>query len=165
MMCSYYDAIKTAVQVAAYTFVQVQERKTQKKIETYENQRIIEAAKLEEEKAGEERQNALEETRAKKLQTILNLGKEKSAFASGNLSLSSLTLSDIEDDEKQAGELDALKTVNMAERRAKNNLIQADRYYANAALNSFKSQQKYKKGLMTIAGNAANTVATSLFNQ
>ncbi|MBQ9244876.1 hypothetical protein IJ182_01260 [bacterium] len=160
-MCNYYDAIKTAVQVAAFTLTKVQERKTQKRIEAYENRQIIETAKREEDKAGEEIQDAVESNREKRLQSILSMGKEKASYASGNLSLSSLTLSDIEDDEKQTSEFESLKTMNMAQRRAKNHLIQADKYYENMALRSFKSQQSFKTGMFTIAANTVSSAANT----
>ena len=163
-MCNYYEAIKTAVQVAAYTLMKVQERKTQKEIESYENEQIIQAAKREEEKASEEIQEGVEEARNKRLQTILSMDKEKAAFAAGNLATSSLTLNEINEDEKAMNELSVLKTMNDAERRARNNLIQADKYYTNAALNTVKSEQAFRNSMMTIMTNTSVNAANKLLD-
>ena len=158
-MCSYVDAIKTAAQVAIFAVAKVRERNIKKAVEEYQTNQIIQEAHKLEDSAAEVRQEALENVREKRLQTILAMGQEKSSFAAGNLAASSMTLFDINNDEEQKSDLESLKIMNSAERKAKNYLLQADNKYSSAELKAFTSEQNRISDNYSIAsGFALNTL-------
>lgn len=149
------EAINAAQIVAdlALTAVRIQKTRVQKaEMKIQENQLRTEA-KHNEDKAIYERQEGIEESRNRRLKSILNMGEHKTRIAAGNLSLNSQTSSDILNDEEMSGELDALQTMKESEQRADNYMYQADKYYQNAALTSFKAKNAYKTNLMAIGTN------------
>lgn len=145
-MCSPYDIAKTVVDTIR-TGIEIKKVVETKKEAKYQTELIKTQAKQSQQYAASERQEGIEEARRKKLQAILNMGDEKTAFASGNIALSSATALNVLDDEKQTGELDALLTLNSSEKSAEKYMRQSQRYYQNAALASFKAKNNYVNSL------------------
>lgn len=141
-MCNPYDITKAVVDTVRVA-VEVKKAVENKKEAKYQTELIRTEAKKARQDATYERQEGIEEARRKKLQAILNMGEEKTALASGNIALSSATALNIVDDEKQNGELDALLTLKSSEKKAENYMYQSQKYYANAALNSFKAKNGF----------------------
>ncbi len=157
-MCTPYDVAKAVVDTIR-TGIEIKKVVETKKEAKYQTELIKTQAKQAQQDAASERQYGIEEARRKKLQAILNMGNEKVAFASGNIALSSATALNILDDEKQNGELDALLTLNSSEKSAEKYMRQSQRYYQNAALNSFKAKNNYANSLfgttLRVAGKSS----------
>ncbi len=122
----------------------------------YKNQILSLNAKQSLANAAYERQEGIEQARQKKLNYILNMGKEASKFAAGNIALSSQTAINAIDDYKLNGELDALNTIKNSEKRAQSYERQAQQYYQNAALNTFNNKLNRKNNLFSIGSNLLN---------
>lgn len=133
-----------------------------KAVNEYQANLTVKEAKIAENNAKYELQEGIQESRRKKLQSILNMGEEKSNIAAGNIALSSQTAINILDDEKLNGELDALNTLVSSERRAESYFQQADRLYANAGLRSFQSKQNFKTNTMQIWTNAIGSNSSNI---
>lgn len=151
-MCSIYDAVKAAVNVVT-AVVEVKEIQTQRAESKYQTQLLTKQAKKAESDAAYVRQEGIEEARRKKLNSILNMGKEKTTLAAGNIALSSQMSINLIDDEKLNGELDALITLKDSEQKAQNYIYNAEQYYSNAGLTSFLSKQRYSNSLTTTFTN------------
>lgn len=152
-MCTIASIIY-AVGTVATAVTSAKSAYNQKVIGDYQTKLITNEAKIAENNAKYELQEGIEESRRKKLQSILNMGEQKSNIAAGNIALSSQTAINILDDEKLNGELDALNTLKSSEHRAESYFQQADKLYANAGLNSFRNKQNYKSKQKTIWTNA-----------
>ncbi len=95
---------------------------------------VVNEGKKAEADAAYERQQGLEESRRKKLDSIKNMTAVSAKFAASNLSTNSDTALNLTEDEKQAGELEAVNTINQSERKAKTYMDKADAYYKKAKL-------------------------------
>lgn len=151
-MCTIASIIY-AVGTVATAVTSAKSAYNQKVIGDYQTKLITNEAKIAENNAKYELQEGIEESRRKKLQSILNMGEQKSNIAAGNIALSSQTAINILDDEKLNGELDALNTLKSSEHRAESYFQQADKLYANAGLNSFRNKQNYNFKQKTIWTN------------
>ncbi len=149
-MCSIYDAVQAAANLVVAA-VEIKEIQTQKAESEYQTEFLTKQAKKAEKDAAYVRQEGIEEARRKRLQSILNMGEEKTNLAAGNIGLSSQMAINIVDDEKLNGELDALTTLKDSEREAQKYMDRAEQYYAQAGLTSFRSKNRYSSGLMTSA--------------
>ena len=96
--------------------------------------KYIDMAKQEENNAAYERQDALEESRRKKLNAIKNMSQIATKTAASNLSINSSTALNLMQDEKQSGDLDAFSLIDKAERRAVVYTDRANSYYNHARL-------------------------------
>lgn len=152
-MCTPATIVMTAATLIS-TAISVQQMKVQQAVSEYQTKQMMAQAQKMQDEAGEVRQAGIEEARNKKLQSILKMGNERAKFAASNLSVSSDTLTNINSQIEENGELDALTSLNNAENRAKDYEFQADKFYSNAALNSFKDEQSYKTGQMQVLSNA-----------
>ena len=92
------------------------------------------------------------------------MGKVKSKIASGNIALSSQTALNLVDDEKLNGELSALNTLKVSQRRSDAYLQQTGQYYSNAQLNSFNNKNNYKNNLFSAATCLLDT-GSGLYNK
>ena len=149
-MCSIYDAVQAAANLVVAA-VEIKEIQTQKAESEYQTELYTKQAEKAEKDAAYVRQEGREEARRKRLQSILNMGEEKTSLAAGNIGLSSQMAINIVDDEKLNGELDALTTLKDSEREAQKYMDRAEQYYAQAGLTSFRSKNRYSSGLMTSA--------------
>lgn len=145
-MCNPYDITKAVVDTVRVA-VEVKKAVENKKEAKYQNELIKTEAKQARQEASYERQEGIEEARRKKLRSILSMGETQAELASGNIALSSATALNIYEDEKQNGELDALMTLNSSEKRAEKYMQQSQKYYANAALNSFNAKNSFVNSL------------------
>ncbi len=127
---------------------------TQKAAAKYQANLYVQEAEKAKTDAAYERQTGIEEARNQRLQAILNMGDAKAAIAAGNIATSSQTAVNIIDDEKLNGELEALTTLRDSEKRAQDYLYQADQYYAQAGLTSFKSKSEYTKSMLNTFGSS-----------
>lgn len=156
-MCSIYGAVVAAVNIAVAA-AEVKEMQTKKAESKYRVQVLTKQAKKAEQDAAYVRQEGIEEARRKRLNSILNMGEEKTTIAAGNIGLSSQMSINIMDDEKLNGELDALTTLKDADREAENYMYKAEQYYSDAGLTSFLSKQRSSNGLITsLAGTVSNS--------
>ena len=130
----------------------------QKALADYQNKQLLEQAKQARENAARERQEGIEEARNRRLQAILNMGDEKVAFATSNISLNSLTAINQTDNLKLNGELDALTTLKNANNRAEAYTRQADSIYSNYALGKYKAKRNFQKGMINEIQNTAMEV-------
>lgn len=150
----------TSVAIATYAsalipvVISTQQLLAQQSVNEYQTKEMMAQAKKMQDEAGEIRQAGIEEARNKRLQAILKMGSEKSKFAASNLSVSSDTLTNINSQIEENGELDALTSLNNAEYKAKDYEFQADKFYSNAALNAFKNEQNLKARQMQVLYNA-----------
>ena len=147
-MCSIYDAVQAAANLVVAA-VEIKEIQTQKAESEYQTELYTKQAEKAEKDAAYVRQEGIEEARRKRLQSILNMGEEKTSLAAGNIGLSSQMAINIVDDEKLNGELDALTTLKDSEREAQKYMDRADQYYSQAGLASFKSKNRYSNGLFS----------------
>lgn len=147
-MCSIYDAVQAAANLVVAA-VEIKEIQTQKAESEYQTEFLTKQAKKAEKDAAYVRQEGIEEARRKRLQSILNMGEEKTNLAAGNIGLSSQMAINIVDDEKLNGELDALTTLKDSEREAQKYMDRAEQYYAQAGLTSFRSKNRYANGLFS----------------
>ena len=136
----------------------VQVTAAENKVANYNAQQSINQAKIAEKNAVYERQEGIEDAREKRLQAIKNMGSTKTTLASGNISMSSLSALDLIEDEKISGEIDALKIIDSSERRAQSYLDTSQRYYSNAALQSYKAKQNSIIKSFGILGMTGNSV-------
>ena len=147
-MCSIYDAVQAAANLVVAA-VEIKEIQTQKAESEYQTELYTKQAKKAEKDAAYVRQEGIEEARRKRLQSILNMGEEKTNLAAGNIGLSSQMAINIVDDEKLNGELDALTTLKDSEREAQQYMDRAEQYYEKAGLASFRSNNRYANGLFS----------------
>ena len=155
-MCSIYDAVQAAANLVVAA-VEIKEIQTQKAESEYQTELYTKQAKKAEKDAAYVRQEGIEEARRKRLQSILNMGEEKTSLAAGNIGLSSQLAINIIDDKKLNGELDALTTLKDSEREAQKYMDSAEQYYSQAGLSSFKSSRTYSNGFIG--------AATGIFSQ
>ena len=155
-MCTVSTAAATASALLAAA-VSVQQIQTQRTVAKYQVSQMKEEAIRNKKKAEEARIEGTEDARNKKLQAILKMGDSTVKLAAGNLSTSSLTLLNVNQQHKLNGELEALNSINNSEKRADNYEFQAEKLYSNAALTSYNSKQQYKMGMMKIASNTASS--------
>ncbi len=134
----------------------IQQAQTQKAISEYQSKQLLNDAEHTDEQAGEIRQEGIEQARTRKLKSILEMGKEKTDAASGNIATTSDTLLKINENTKLAGELDALNTLRDSEFRAENKIYQADKLYSNLALNRYKTSSDYLNSTMRITANVVD---------
>ena len=130
--------------------------KLQKAQGIYKTNLMLLEAKQAEKDAAYERQEGIEQARKERLNSILNMGAKKAAFAASNIAVSSQTALNAVDDEKLNGELSALTTLKTSERRAQSYSDRAISLYNNAALNSFNTKQSYKMGGMNLFKDSFN---------
>ena len=128
-----------------------------KAVDEYRNKQIKEQAEQAKEKAGQERQEGIEEARNKRLQAILNMGDEKVLTDGGNIALSSQTTINQLDNIKLNGELEALTTLKNADNRAQSYEQQAHTLYSNYALGKFNAKRKFRNGMIKQIENTAKT--------
>ena len=128
-----------------------------KAVAEYKNNQIKEQAEQAREKAGQERQEGIEEARNRRLQAILNMGDKKVLTAGGNIALSSQTTINQLDNIKLNGELDALTTLKSAENRAQSYEQQAHTLYSNYALGKFNAKRNFRNGMIKQVENTAKT--------
>ena len=114
---------------------------TKSKVAKLQAEQNIQQAKIAERNAAYERQEGIEDARHKKLKAIQNMEGIKTQLASGNILTSSETSLNLMDDEKLSGEIDALKLIDNAERRAQSYLNSAQNLYFNAGLREYNSNQ------------------------
>ncbi len=145
-MCSIYDAVQAAANLVVAA-VEIKEIQTQKAESEYQTELYTKQAKKAEKDAVYVHQEGIEEARRKRLQSILNMGEEKTSLAAGNIGLSSQMAINIIDDEKLNGELDALTTLKDSEREAQKYMDRAEQYYEQAGLASFRSKNRYSNAL------------------
>lgn len=157
-MCTIGIILQAAVQIASAAITTKAEH-DKKVMGKYQAALMIKDAKNTENNAMYELQEGIEESRRKKLQSILNMGQQKSNIAAGNIALSSQTAINILDDEKLNGELDALNTLKSSQHRAENYFQSADRQYSNAGLRSFQTKQNFKTNTMKIWTNTIGSNA------
>ncbi len=162
-MCTVTLAIM-GVTTALETFREYQNANYEKAYGNYKSQLLIQQANQARKNAAYEMQEGIEESRNQKLQSILNMGKVKSKIASGNIALSSQTALNLVDDEKLNGELSALNTLKVSQRRSDAYLQQTGQYYSNAQLNSFNNKNNYKNNLFSAATCLLDT-GSGLYNK
>lgn len=151
-------AVATAFKAVEF-FQDTQIAKAQSEFEAKEQ---IRQAKIAENQAVVERQEGIEEARRQKLSSILNMQKEKTIFASGNIATTSQTALNIYEEEETSGELTALNTLKKSESVSDNYLLKANDYYRKASLNSFKAKQTYKNTLMKNVVGDVTTFSSQL---
>ena len=125
----------------------------EKKEAEYQTELLRTEASQAKAQAIEERQSGIEEARRTRLKSILNMSETKTDIASGNINLFSSTSLNLLSDEKLNGELDALVTLKNSETRAKSYMNQSQKYYKDAALNVYKTKNKF---FNDVAGEAIN---------
>lgn len=144
-MCVYEaaDVVRGVIEVfrAVEIYQEVQTTKVQGKMEA---QTLLEEAKTVKKQAAVERQEGVENARRQKLSSILNMAKEKTLFASNNISTTSQTALNVFDDEKLNGELTALNTIKKSEETSDKYIKMANDYYKKASLVSLNSKQKQR---------------------
>ncbi len=134
----------------------VQYNKAQNVKAKYRVEQLKTQAKNAQKEAAFERQEGIEDSRRKKLQSILMMSKEASKFAAGNIALSSQTAINAVDDVKLSGELDALNTLKVSEKRAEAYERQANEYYKNAALTAFNAKVSTKNNIFSASTRILN---------
>lgn len=159
----FLDIIKIAMQ-SVKTAIQMKASFEERSAAKYQIDILRHDAKQSLQDAADERQSGLEESRRKRLQSILNMEKEKANIAAGNIALSSSTARNIISDEKEKGELDALLTINSSEKSAQNYTRQSKKYYQNASLLSAKSKNKLFNSLVTSFANHEQYAAGTIGN-
>lgn len=138
-----------AVTIAAANFgLKIKEAFEAKGESDYQKNILMNQAKQAQNDAAYERQEGIEESRRKKLQSILKMGDEKAAMASGNIALSSSTALNVVDNEKMSGELDSLSILKSSEKSAKNYMRQSRKYYEQASLTSFRGKKNFVNSLL-----------------
>ncbi len=125
-------------------------------------QMLVNQAKQSEQEALYERQEVIEESRNRKLKSILMMGDQKTKIAAGNLSVNSKTSLDLLNDEKLNGELDSLNVLKKSERNADLYTMKAQEYYQNAQLNSFNAKNRLSSNLMKISNNSSSKTVSNL---
>lgn len=130
---------------------------SQKTAAEYQANIAVQQAEKAKNDAAYERQSGIEEARNQRLQAILNMGDAKTTIAAGNISTSSQTALNIVEDEKLNGELEALTTLKDSEKRAQDYLYQADQYYTQAGLTSFKSKSSFNSSMLNIMNNSISS--------
>lgn len=151
-MCTLFNVAATAANLIV-TAVEVKEAYDTKKEAKYQANVLTKQAEKAKIDAANERQDGIEEARRKRLKSILNMGKEKTTMAAGNISLNSQTALNVVDDEKLNGELDALITLKDSEKRADKYMEKADDLYSDAALTSFKAKKAFSNSVMNSFSN------------
>ena len=157
-MCTMSTAATAAAALLA-TVVSAQQIQTQRTVAKYQVRQMEEEARRNKKKAEEVKTEGIEEARNQKLQAILKMGESTAKLAAGNLSSSSVTLLNVNQQHKLNGELEALNKVSDSEKSAENYEFQAEKLYSNAALTSYNSKQQYRMGMMKIVSNSANSLS------
>lgn len=103
-----------------------------------------------------ELQEGIEDSRRKKLKSILNMGETTTKIAAGNIMTSSLTALNAVDDEKMNGEAEAISTVKSAYRRASDRFNKANMYYEKAKL---KTKNVFGKSFQNIGLTALKSMS------
>ena len=157
-MCT-VTTVATAATALLAAAVSVQQIQTQRSVAKYQVRQMEADAERNKKIAEQEREEGTEDARNKRLQAILKMGSSTAKLAAGNLSASSATLLNVNEQHKLNGELEALNTLNNAENNAENLEFQAEKLYSNAALTAFNSKQQYKMGMMKVISNTANSIS------
>ncbi len=157
-------AVVSAATAATTTAVSLSQASAQKKVAAYQIEQSKKEAQNAELQAAYERQVGVEDARKQKLNSILNMHKEKAKFAGNNISLSSGTVLNLEDDLKINSELDALTTQNNSEQKAQNYLNKRNSLYQNAALISFNNKLNSSKTYAQLGINTLNSLPHSFGN-
>lgn len=161
-MCTILSATTAAVGVLS-SLISVQSAYSEKKAAKHQTEVLISQAKKAERNAAIERQEGIDEARREKLDAILNMSEQKATIAASNLATTSQTSLNIMDDEKLNGELEALTTMKDAQRRSDAYLDSAEKYYNEAALNSFNSKLAFQKKLVNTATRLSSLSTAGLY--
>lgn len=145
-MCTVDDAISAVVGVVEVIGM-VQHNKAETAKSKYRIEVLNQQAQTAKKEAVNTRQEGIEESRRKKLKSILLMNEEAARYAANNIALSSQTAVNSIDDYKLNGELDALNTIKNYEKRAQSYERQAQQYYQNAALTAFNNKLNTQNNL------------------
>ncbi len=157
--------IMDALAYISPTFGEIRTQREEYKAMKYRNEQLLEEAKAANENAARERQEGIEEARTKKLQAILNMGKNTSKMASNNIATSSVSLLNLNKDEKLNAELEALSTLRNYNNRADNYERQADKIYSDYSLGKFNQKRMVRKGVAEVQSKVnqdAMAIATAI---
>ena len=124
---------------------------SQKAIGKFNEKLARQKAQIAEKDAAYERQKGIEDSREAKLKAIQNMASVKADIAGGNIMTSSSTALNLIEDEKQEGELEALKIIDSSEKASESYLRKAKDYYADASWTSFKTRTDYVSGYLGLA--------------
>ena len=152
-----YEVINASVKIVK-SLIKIKSAVEERKEAKYQTDILRQEAKQAKEDAADTRQQGLEEARKIRLKAILNMSEIKSHIASGNILLSSSTALNLVSDEKLNGEIDALVSINSAERTAENYIRQSQKYYQNAALLSANSKNKL---VNSVSHSVLDTISAS----
>ncbi len=155
-MCT-VSTIATAAATLVAAAVSAQQIQTQRTVAKYQVRQMEEQAERNKKNAEKQRNDGLEEARNKRLQSILRMGDSKAKMAAGNLASSSVTLLNVNEQQKLNGELEALNVLEDAEYNAENSEFQAEKLYTNAALTSYNSKQQYNMGMIKVISNTSSS--------
>ena len=140
-MCGVWEGVSGVAELVS-AVVEKKEIDSAKDEARYNAKNLVKEAKYAEEQAGIERQEGIEEARAKRLQSILNMGEIKTSAASGNISISSRNTLNLMESEKLNGELEALNTLSEANKTSDSYLKSADKLYSQAQLQFSEANSK-----------------------